>query len=85
MEIWTIVLQVIQIVLFIVAGLLLRSYLPAYFSEKGKNLATKEDVQEITKKVESIRVQYAKRQHRHEKAIEREFNALSEIWILCLT
>ena len=31
--------------------------LPAYLSEKGKNLATKEDIEEITRKVETIRAE----------------------------
>jgi hypothetical protein len=34
--------------------LLLKSFLPSYLSEKGKNLATKEDVASITDKVESV-------------------------------
>ena len=45
-------------VALIVGGLLLRSYLPAYFQEKGKNLATKEDIEVITDKVERVRSQY---------------------------
>jgi len=40
--------------------LLLKSFLPSYLSEKGKNLATKEDVASITDKVESVRTDYAK-------------------------
>lgn len=39
---------------------LLRSYLPAYFSEKAKNLATKEDVAAITTEVEGVRAEFAK-------------------------
>lgn len=34
---------------------LLKSVLPAYFSEKGKNLATKEDIGKITEEVEKIK------------------------------
>jgi hypothetical protein len=49
---------VVMVVCFIL-GLLVRSYLPAYFSEKGKNLATKEDIGGITKIVETIRSQQA--------------------------
>jgi len=36
-------------------SLLLTKYLPAYISEKAKNLATKEDIEEITQKVENIK------------------------------
>ena len=35
---------------------LLKNYLPSYFNEKGKNLATKEDIGIITKTVEDIKL-----------------------------
>lgn len=35
--------------------------LPSYFSEKGKNLATKEDISEITKEIEQVKGLYKKR------------------------
>jgi hypothetical protein len=47
----------------VVAGgivfLLLKHHLPSYLAEKGKNLATKEDISEITDKVERVRSQYS--------------------------
>ena len=39
--------------------LILKKYIPAYLSEKGKNLATKEDVEEITNKVEQVKSNYS--------------------------
>lgn len=42
-----------------IVGYLLKNYLPSYFGEKGKNLATKEDISEITEKIESVRTQYS--------------------------
>ena len=39
-------------------GLLLREYLPGYFREKGKNLATKEDIAGITREIEAVRSVY---------------------------
>jgi hypothetical protein len=33
-------------------------YLPGYLAEKGKNLATKEDIGKITSKVEEVKTQY---------------------------
>lgn len=39
--------------------LLMLRYLPAYFSEKGKNLATKEDIAAITRQVEAVRHEYS--------------------------
>lgn len=38
---------------------LTKNFLPTYLKEKGKNLATKEDIEEITNKVEGIKTQYA--------------------------
>lgn len=37
--------------------LLLKNVLPAYFTEKGKNLATKQDIEEITEKVEAVKAE----------------------------
>jgi hypothetical protein len=42
-----------------VAYLLVKFFLSSYFSEKGKNLATREDIAEITRKVEGVRTEYA--------------------------
>ncbi len=44
----------IGVVSFVV-GFFVKNFLPAYFNEKGKNLATKEDIGKITKTVESIK------------------------------
>ncbi len=44
----------------IVVYLVSKFLLPSYFSEKGKNLATKEDIASITDKVESVKIDYAK-------------------------
>ena len=54
----TIILQAINIILFFIVSMFLYRYLPSYFGEKGKNLATKEDIGEITKKVEEVRQVY---------------------------
>lgn len=67
---------------------LLKSFLPSYFSEKGKNLATKEDVASITDKVESVKTDYAKvleelRNNNQLKLaeIEREKNIKKEVFL----
>ncbi|WP_294892092.1 MULTISPECIES: hypothetical protein [unclassified Sulfuricurvum] len=51
----------------IAVSLLLNKFLPAYFSEKGKNTATKEDIEEITQKVEKIKSSLSK----EEKILEK--------------
>ena len=42
----------------VVLNLFIKSFLPSYFYEKGKNLATKEDIASITDKVESVKTDY---------------------------
>jgi hypothetical protein len=49
-------------------------------AEKGKNLATKEDIQEITRRVESVRSAFERGTHVHRVQFETEFAALTEIW-----
>lgn len=44
-----------------VALLLWRSFFPSYLNEKGKNLATKEDIAAITKQVEDVKELYSTR------------------------
>lgn len=43
----------------IIFSMFIKNYLPSYLSEKAKNLATKEDVGNITEQVESIKRQHA--------------------------
>lgn len=68
--------------------LLLKSFLPSYLSEKGKNLATKEDVASITDKVESVKTDYTKiieelRTNNQLKLaeIERQRNIKKEVYL----
>lgn len=72
----------------LVVYLLLKSFLPSYLSEKGKNLATKEDIASITNKVESVKTDYAKvleelRTNNQLKLaeIEREKNIKKEVYL----
>lgn len=54
---WSIILQLITLIL-ICCFFLFRKHLVAYSTEKGKNLATKEDIEVITRKVESTKSEY---------------------------
>lgn len=47
-----------NVVLFFLLGLFIKNYLPSYMDEKGKNLATKEDIQEITRKTEEVQKEF---------------------------
>lgn len=58
-------LEILVVVFFLlaigVALLLWRSFFPSYLSEKGKNLATKEDIAGITRQVEDVKELYSTR------------------------
>jgi hypothetical protein len=54
-----VVLQVVALVGIGALGLLVRHYLAPYAAAKGKNLATKEDIAEITKRIEDVKAGYA--------------------------
>ena len=62
-----------------VAGWFLRSYFPTYLAEKGKNLATKEDIAEITSKIEQVKAVVGSRLHIHQVRYEHEFKILAEL------
>ncbi|MCM3363003.1 hypothetical protein [Niallia sp. MER TA 168] len=47
-------------VLCFILGLFVKDHLPSYMKEKGKNLATKEDIKEITKKTEEVKIEFQK-------------------------
>ncbi|TYT75161.1 hypothetical protein [Desulfobotulus mexicanus] len=42
-------------------GFLVGQFLPSYLREKGKNLATKEDVERITRNVEAVKAEYSEK------------------------
>lgn len=54
------VLQFLTLLAVLALGFLLKDFFPSYTKEKGKNLATKEDIEAITEKIESIKADYAK-------------------------
>ncbi len=54
MEIIIISVQILILIAIIFAYFMIKNLLPSYFSEKGKNIATKEDIEEITKKVKTV-------------------------------
>jgi hypothetical protein len=83
--------DVIVLVIVTVGGLLLRSLLPAYFEQKGKDIATKEDIEEITAKTERVRAQFtseiellrselSKRSHSYALVFDKEFELLQQLW-----
>jgi hypothetical protein len=63
----------------LVIGWLIKSFMPSYFSEKGKNVATKEDIEEITKKIEGVKSAIGSRLHTYQVRYEHEFKILLEL------
>ena len=55
-----VVLLGLNVLMAFIIALFARGFLPSYFGEKGKNLATKEDIEAITTKVEAIRAEYSR-------------------------
>jgi len=49
---------IINVLFVFLLGLFIKNYLPSYMEEKGKNLATKEDIQEITRKTEQVQKEF---------------------------
>jgi len=64
----------------------LASYFAVYFREKGKNLATKEDIGEITKRIEEAKLDSAKELHRFQVAssglLKKRAGVIEEIYHL---
>lgn len=58
MEIITLILQIVILISLGLCVLFFRNYLPSYMNKKGENLATKEDVAEITKKTEEVQKEF---------------------------
>ena len=50
----------LSIINFLIIGLFVKGYFPSYMKEKGKNAATKEDIEDITQIIESIKQSNAK-------------------------
>lgn len=65
------VLEILILIGFIGLILLLRKYLPSYLTKKAENLATKQDIGEITHRIEEVRTQ-------HLAALERVKSGLSD-------
>lgn len=51
-------MNTLAIITAFLLGLLLNNFLPSYVSKKGENLATKEDIAQITKEIEEVKTLY---------------------------
>jgi hypothetical protein len=70
-------LQSLMIVVFCLLFLALKNILPAYLSERGKNLATKKDIEEITRKVEVVKAEVSLGVESFKLALNKELHGFS--------
>ena len=62
-----------------VAGGALALFVRSYLSEKGKNLATREDIQDITNKIEQVRALFATQIHIAQHRYQNEYAILLQL------
>ncbi|XPF93093.1 hypothetical protein ACM9HF_13820 [Colwellia sp. RE-S-Sl-9] len=90
MELYIIVIIQFLILMGIGSLFFFRKFLFSYSSEKGKNLATKEDIESITKKIEDVKLVHAKQLestraelssqiNTHGFRYEKEYEVLAEL------
>lgn len=58
MEIVQLVLDIIILISIFAFAILTKVFIPSYFRKKGENIATKEDIAEITKKTEEVQKEF---------------------------
>jgi len=88
MDILITILQIIALLGIGFLAMFKKNYFPKYLEVKAKNIATKEDIEEITDKVESVKTDYAKvieeiKSNNQLKLseIEREKNIRKEVYL----
>lgn len=63
-----------------VLGVMIRYSVPAYVAEKAKNLASKQDIAEITQRVEAVKTAQAVVQSQMIRYSEAHFERISRLW-----
>lgn len=82
MEIMLIILQVLTLLAVGILVLIYRYSLPSYLSEKGKNLATKQDIAEITREMESVKATFLQHQTEFSLFYEKRSEVISGMYEL---
>jgi signal transduction protein with GAF and PtsI domain len=77
MEIILIILQVLILLAVGLLALISRYSLSSYLSEKGKNLATKQDIAEITREIESVKATFLEHQTQFSLFHQKRSEAIS--------
>ena len=68
------IVEFASIVAVFLLGLFAKNYLPSYMEKKGKNLATKEDVKEITRRTEEVQQEFRQEMARFSKDLEFKYD-----------
>lgn len=55
-------------------GTLLVTLLKSYFTEKGKNIATKQDIENITEKIESVKDSYSRSMENYRTELKKAYD-----------
>ena len=76
MDIASLILGILNLIVIVAGGFIIKNYLPSYFGEKGKNLATKEDVADITRRIEDVKHSYASLLEEQKQKGQLRFTAL---------
>ena len=78
------IIVVLQILILIGIGSLFmfKRYLFSYSSEKGKNLATKEDIEEITRKIESVKSVYSVNLEKIKALLSESSHQKNAVWLI---
>ena len=78
------VVIVLQILILLGIGslYLFKNYLFSYSSEKGKNLATTEDIEEITRKIEGVKSEYLIELEKIKVELSGLLHQKNEVWIM---
>ncbi|MCU8430612.1 hypothetical protein OC522_21035 [Vibrio vulnificus] len=92
MSIMELVIIILQVLVLAAIGclFLFREILFSYSNEKGKNIATKEDIGDITQKIEDVKIDYATQLEKtkaalmsristHSYRFEKEYEVLSQL------
>jgi hypothetical protein len=80
----TVGLQILNTFILVVFGLLFRSFLPAYFSKKGENKATKEDMRDISGIDESTRSVIQEIRNERDEYFREQRNCLLKFYDLAV-
>lgn len=59
LDFFILISQVLLMIGLFFLGIFLKNYFPKYLEEKAKNIATKEDITDITHQIESVKINYA--------------------------